>query len=283
MTTTSVRLPSAIPDWDALCRQAEALATTSSDPLAVSFARKMAEALAVYRTAEVKTDANGRRGRWCWLHTGGRFYPIDPRAEEVRLDDIVWALSHQNRYGGHTIRPYSVLTHSILVRDIARWLARGGAGGTVDPSPEELLRLDRQSLLHDSPETYVDDVRNPLKPYLGGYDAIERGVALVIGDRFGMGDQLAELDPIVRHADQLAVAVEARELCGDPRDWGIPEAPEGFQVVRESPMGARIRFRDCIIEAFPALADACAMEDFEHVGPTPAEVAREELLAAFPR
>ena len=40
------------------------------------------------------------RGDWMRTRSGGRFYPADPRPEEVKILDIASGLAKECRYGG---------------------------------------------------------------------------------------------------------------------------------------------------------------------------------------
>lgn len=42
-----------------------------------------------------------RVGNWLRTYTGKRFYPLDPRIEEIDIEDIAHALSMLCRFGGH--------------------------------------------------------------------------------------------------------------------------------------------------------------------------------------
>lgn len=55
-----------------------------------------------------------RRGDFICTYTGRKFYPLDPRPEDVCIEDIAHALALVNRFGGHTRVPYSVAQHSVL-------------------------------------------------------------------------------------------------------------------------------------------------------------------------
>ena len=52
-----------------------------------------------------------RIGDWMQTYSGKRYYPVDPRIEDVDINDIAHALSHLCRYGGHCSRFYSVAEH----------------------------------------------------------------------------------------------------------------------------------------------------------------------------
>ena len=47
-------------------------------------------------------------------YTGGTFDILNPRVEDVRIEDIAHALSQQCRFTGHTRLFYSVAQHSFL-------------------------------------------------------------------------------------------------------------------------------------------------------------------------
>ena len=52
----------------------------------------------------------------------------DPQPEDIKLGDICWGLSRQNRYAGHTItkKPYTIAQHSVEVSRIAEAALRPG-------------------------------------------------------------------------------------------------------------------------------------------------------------
>src|SRR4051812_9411412 len=100
--------------------------------------------------------------------TGKRYYPLDPRPEDIDPVDIAHALSQLCRYGGHVDRFYSVAEHCLLL------------SYTVDP--ENALH----ALLHDATEAYVVDVPRPVKQYLSNYKDLEGAVWEAIATRFGI-------------------------------------------------------------------------------------------------
>ena len=58
---------------------------------------------------------NDRKGDWMQTHTGGQFWPLDPRIEDINILDISASLSKINRYAGHTLDFYSVAEHCVLI------------------------------------------------------------------------------------------------------------------------------------------------------------------------
>jgi hypothetical protein len=43
-----------------------------------------------------------RRGDWMQVASGRPFWPFDPRADEVHIEDVAHGLSMLCRFGGHT-------------------------------------------------------------------------------------------------------------------------------------------------------------------------------------
>lgn len=119
------------------------------------------------------------RGDWMQTWTGGRFYPLDPRPEDIDPAEIAHALSLLCRYGGHVDRFYSVAEHCVLMSQAV--------------APENALA----ALLHDATEAYVVDVPRPLKRYLANYKDIEAAVWRAIVKRFG----LSGADPLPAEVD----------------------------------------------------------------------------------
>lgn len=145
-------------------------------------------------------------------YCGIAFHPLEPRPEDIRLEDIAHALAHQCRFSGHTRVFYSVAEHSVRV---ARLLREQGWD----------KKTQRHGLLHDASEAYLVDIPAPLKrhPAFAGYVEAERRLMSVIGERYG----LYEIEPIaVKEADQILLATEARDLMPNvPEHWAALEFP----------------------------------------------------------
>lgn len=140
-----------------------------------------------------------REGDWIKVFSGGMFWPLDPRAEEVNITDIAHSLSLLCRYGGHSNCFYSVAEHSVHMADL----------------------LDRQTysddiikwaLLHDASEAYCADVPRPLKKNLPDYMALEDRISKVIIQHFGL---LPEMPLIVKEYDDRICLNEMDELLNN--------------------------------------------------------------------
>lgn len=134
-------------------------------------------------------------------HSGKRFYPLAPRAEEVDVDDIAWALAHQCRWTGHTRRFYSVGQHSIRTM---LTLKREGHGPAIQ------LR----GLGHDGSEAYISDINRPAKhgKDLKGYVKVEKPIQDAVFQAFGLSSQHEFHNHLVKEADDALLLAEAEEL-----------------------------------------------------------------------
>lgn len=139
-----------------------------------------------------------RTGDWMQTNSGGRFYPLDPRPEDMHPEDIAHALSLLCRYGGHVDRFYSVAEHCVLMSRAV--------------PPEHALA----ALLHDATEAYVVDVPRPLKRYLPEYRAIEDRVWRAIAARFGIPEAMPET---VKDADTRILLTERAALMRHAERW----------------------------------------------------------------
>src|SRR5438128_12538670 len=84
------------------------------------------------------------RGDWMQTYTGRAFYPLDPRLDDICIEDIAHALSMLCRYGGQCQEFYSVAEHSVLM--------------SYAVNPQHAL----WALLHDATESYMGDLIRPL-------------------------------------------------------------------------------------------------------------------------
>lgn len=165
-----------------------------------------------------------RVGDWMQTATGRKFWPLDPRPNEVDIEDIAHALSMLCRFGGHCLRFYSVAEHSVL---IAR----------ATPEPHRLW-----ALLHDAAEAYVLDMVRPVKPHLTGYREIEERVMRAICVRFNL-----HLDAplIVKTLDRRILSDEqAQNMAPPPGAWANMAEPLFVALQFWSPEQARAEFLD---------------------------------------
>lgn len=143
-----------------------------------------------------------RFGDWMQCASGRKFWPLDPRPEEVFIDDIAHHLAAINRFNGATRVPYSVAQHSVLVSEIC-------------PGAYSLW-----GLLHDAAEAYMSDIIRPVKSWLciqapSGLESIakvEDRIAKAIATRFGYPGGEPSCGCHVHNADTIALGAERRDL-----------------------------------------------------------------------
>ena len=151
------------------------------------------------------------RSDWVTTYTGGTFFPLAPRVEDVRIEDIAHALSNLCRFAGHVSEFYSVAQHSVLVSQIC--------------DPDDGL----WGLLHDASEAYLCDIVSPVKraPALAGYREVEHGVMQVIAQACGLPID----EPMsVKRADRALLRLEQRELMRMPSGWHAGDVPNLYLV-----------------------------------------------------
>ena len=158
-----------------------------------------------------------RRGGWCQTFTGAQVWPLDPRIEDLRVEDIAHALACQNRFAGHTRVPYSVGEHSVRAS-----LAVDVSGCRTD---DQRRKVRLAALMHDATEAYLVDLPRPIKrdPTMYGYRAAEERLAAVTEAwlRLPLG---AFEWPAVKRVDAALLMTEARDLLtAPPAPWGTDQ------------------------------------------------------------
>lgn len=141
--------------------------------------------------------------------SGRRVDYFNPDPDTIDIEDIAYALANQCRYNGHSAMFYSVAEHSVAVAQLV---------------PKELQLL---ALLHDAAEAYVGDIPSPLKQYLGGFDAIEDGLAAAIYEKYGVLELAKTRYAEVKRADMQQLCTEASVLLpSGGKDWAMWSGPQ---------------------------------------------------------
>lgn len=165
-----------------------------------------------------------RKGGFIQTYTGKKFYPLDPRPDDIDINDIVHALSHQSRFAGHCTQFYSVAQHCVLV-------------SLMCPQEDALW-----ALLHDATEAYLVDIPSPLKksPEFEFYRVTEKKLMETICDVFGLSHE----EPVsVKIVDKRMLATEARDLTmSEGRGWITEAEPFDFHIKPWTPEYARVKF-----------------------------------------
>ena len=145
-----------------------------------------------------------RNGDWIQTYTGKKFYPLDPRPEDICIEDIAHALSLTCRYNGHSKVFYSVAEHCVRM------------------SSTDLPGDPKWLLMHDAAEAYLSDVPRPIKPMLPEFKEIENSILSIIAIKYNLG--FPDL-PSIKYSDAVMLSTEKRDIIlpGPEWDWRLPK------------------------------------------------------------
>lgn len=175
------------------------------------------------------------RGRFMTTRYG-RFYPFDPRAEEVDIRDIAASLAKQCRFNGHSVVFYSVAQHSVMVSELL-------------PAHQALW-----GLLHDAAEAYIGDMIRPIKTHadFATFRSLEHSVMGAIIKRFNLWPTWEP--SAIKYADNVMVNTEKRDVTMDTSDWGPMPGPLPERIEAWGPVLAELRFLDRFNEITKGMA-----------------------------
>lgn len=146
-------------------------------------------------------------------YTGCKFWPTNPRAKDICVEDIAHALSNICRFNGACRSFYSVAQHSVLVSE------------NVGVSPKAQFI----GLMHDAAEAYWGDRQAPVKTDLDR--DIERNLMDCIFEALRVPKAWEmKSEELVKAADLRMLVTEFRDL--------MPRVPESLE--RLNPFSATI-------------------------------------------
>lgn len=173
---------------------------------------------------------------WIETFSGHPIDPLNPEPHRIHYTDIAHALSNQCRFSGHTVKFYSVAQHSVHVSEEVELM---GA------SPE----VQMLALFHDASEAYLVDMPTPIKRQMPEYRAAEEKLQTMIErtlfPTFGQkGVCKSDAHVIIKKADLVLLATEARDLMNDPQDWKTLQGltPWISQIEAWSPEKSKFEF-----------------------------------------
>ena len=176
------------------------------------------------------------------MHTslGGRFFPTDPRPEEVFMSDIANGLAMENRYSGQNRvdRFYSVAEHSALM---AQFMLR------TWPTVPKVAFV---ALLHDAHEAYgIRDVNRAGKWALNHegsnhhnhYDVVAGRIQRAIWKKYNLAVASIAFHDEVKRLDQGMVPLEKAMIFRHSQAWYADKflPPKGVQVTCLNPIAAK--------------------------------------------
>jgi len=162
-----------------------------------------------------------RKGDWFQTYSGLKFWPLDPRPEEVFIKDIAHALSMTCRFNGHVEKFYSVADHSVHVHRI--YINRLYAQAPDTDSKQvmsvfDFLRSPRAqlcALLHDAAEAYMGDVIRPIKRSLPVLKEMEEQIQAAVLQKFGLQETALMAHHSIVQADAIMLITEKRDVVAD--------------------------------------------------------------------
>lgn len=139
-----------------------------------------------------------RKGGSIQTHTGTIFYPLDPRIEEISIEDVSHGLSHKARFTGHTRKLYVTAEHSVRV---SLHLCSLGAS----------LMEQYVGLHHDDTDAYLPDVPTPLKilPEFKWFRDLEHHMQDLCFQKFGC---VVDDYSVIKNSDIVLLLTEKRDL-----------------------------------------------------------------------
>jgi len=165
-----------------------------------------------------------RKGTFISTYSGHKFWPIDPKDEEILIEDIAHALSLLCRGNGHVKNFYSVGQHSIYCAKEAK--LRGYNS-----------RVQLACLLHDGSEAYISDITRPVKRMLPVYLEMEELLQGAIEKKYGIHDLTVEEKAQVKLVDDTILRYELSDLL-DTHDYNdlelLGEYDFSFRMMSET-------------------------------------------------
>ncbi len=151
---------------------------------------------------------------WIQTYTGRQYWPLEPRAQDVHIDDIAHHLSMLCRFTGACKRFYSVAEHSTHASHVAE---------LAGAKPAVVLATH----MHDSPEAYCNDIARPIKRAIVGYAEIEAANQVAIWDGLGLVGVGPRAWALIKQIDNAMLIAEQEALMGPvPAEWAVLEVPE---------------------------------------------------------
>ena len=167
-----------------------------------------------------------RIGDWFQTYTGLKFYPMDPKCEEINVIDISHSLGMLCRYNGHSLTFYSVAEHCVHVSNMFN----------------DNNELALYGLLHDAAEAYTSDIPRPLKPYINNVKDIEQTIEKEIFKKFGLGPTIPKE---IHDVDNRILNDERKQVMKFTYEsWNIDPIPLGIEIFSWSPEVATKKYLD---------------------------------------
>ena len=157
--------------------------------------------------AELRDVVDGRPGEWMQTFSGRKFFPLDPRPEDIYVSDIANALAMTCRYGGHmpTGRFYSVAEHSVLMFQYGLPINRYAAV---------------VALFHDAAEAYTGDLPRAVKQAVKeSWAPVEARIEAAVWTHLQLEKEVVLHWEMVKEWDQRIVPAERAAFMRREEVW----------------------------------------------------------------
>jgi len=186
------------------------------------------------------------RGHWMQVRDGRIFYPLDPRPEEVFLEDIGYSLARKVRFGGFADQQIPVSQHLCQ----CQWMALQEGYG---------VREQYAILMHDAPEYIVGDMIRPLKVDMPEFKLAEQRIAVVVNEALDVPTTVPH--SVIKYFDNLAWAWEKRDLYKSSLEWpNTPVLPDYCYTMK--PWGVENAYNTFMTQARLLRVASNAMQEF---------------------
>lgn len=149
-------------------------------------------------------------------YTGKKYFPLNPRSEDVDRLDIAHGLAKTDRWNRQADCVVSVGLHSINVMKLVQVI-----GGHPNMP---LVKL--YALLHDAHEAVLADVPSPVKKFIPGWGELEEKNDKVIFEHFNLEWPMPpEIHDIVMKADVWMATLEGYRFTRHLEVGDLEEGP----------------------------------------------------------
>ncbi len=148
-----------------------------------------------------------KEDHWIALLSGGQYFYHDPHNSTVTLDDLASSLSNICRFSGHLPEFYSVAQHLVNTSRIV--------------APEFAF----DALMHDTAESFINDIPTPVKWALPELKMFEQTAEEAMAAKFGFN---FPYPPEVKYADTVMLILEKNFVKKEYGPW-----PQYEEIERE--------------------------------------------------
>jgi len=129
------------------------------------------------------------------VQNSNTFDLINPKIEQISIEDIARGLAFKGHFGGHTPHYFSIAEHSLLVCEF------------FTDDDIEISEFALEGLMHDSAEAYIGDLLTPLKEFLPEFKIAEKVILEKICQKFNLNEDFINSE-ILKIGDYFALAYE---------------------------------------------------------------------------